>query len=302
MFASWEAGVGLDIIIWLQSFENPVFNALAQAFAVLGGDTGYLILLPLIYWSIDKRLGRWLLVVLTLSLFVIIGAKELFERPRPFIFAPDEVSLLISEASGFGFPSGHVGLTAAVWGFVALWARRRWGYVLLVVYLVLMAWSRMYGGVHYPQDVIGGLIAGSAVAVGLYAGRDALANLWSRIPTVGTALVVIVGGIVMAWLLVDDEAGVSGAGILVGGGLGVLFESLRVHFDGAGTTMQRGLRFLAGMVLTLAVFVALDLAFEALSPEPVFRVIRYGVVTLVILGLYPWLMVRAGLTGTEPQS
>ncbi len=118
MFASFEAGIGLDIIVWLQSFENPALNALAEMFAQLGGSLGYLVLLPLVYWSIDRRLGRWLLVVLSLGLFVLIGAKELFGRPRPFIAAPDEVSLLISDTSGFGFPSGHVGLTVALWGGV----------------------------------------------------------------------------------------------------------------------------------------------------------------------------------------
>ncbi|MEO0563906.1 MAG: hypothetical protein AAF125_17510, partial [Chloroflexota bacterium] len=100
MFEALEVGAGLEVVLWLQSFENPFFNALAELFAQLGGDFGYLILLPIIYWSVDKRLGRWLLVVLTMALFVIIGAKELFGRPRPYILMGEQVQLLISEADG----------------------------------------------------------------------------------------------------------------------------------------------------------------------------------------------------------
>ncbi len=295
MFANWETGIGLDVVVWLQSFENETLNLIAQLFATLGGDFGYLLLLPLLYWSVDRRLGRWLLVVLTLALFVIIGAKELFERPRPFILLPEQVALLITLADGYGFPSGHVGLSTAIWGFVALWARRWWGYVALAVYLVGMGWSRMYGGVHYPQDVIGGFILGSLVCVGLYTGRNRLASAWDSLPAAAEVALIASGGVLMAVLLLNDENGVTAGGILLGGGLGAMVEYRFGRFAVDGSAWQRGARFAVGLLLMLLVFVPLDIAFESLQPEPLFRVIRYALVSLLILGLYPLLMLRTGL-------
>lgn len=299
MFEALEVGAGLEVVLWLQSFENPFFNALAELFAQLGGDFGYLILLPIIYWSVDKRLGRWLLVVLTMALFVIIGAKELFGRPRPYILMGEQVQLLISEADGFGFPSGHVGLSTAIWGFVVLWVQRRWAWIVLAVYILVMAWARMYGGVHYPQDVVGGFLLGGAVALGIYTGRTRLLALWSRIPTAAAIALIVAVGALMAILLAADDAGVSAAGILIGGSLGLMLEVARANFAVAGGTVQRVGRVLLGLIATFVVFIVLDLAFEALTPAVLWRVVRYAAVTFVILGVWPLVIVRTRLASGE---
>ncbi|MEL6151439.1 MAG: phosphatase PAP2 family protein, partial [Chloroflexota bacterium] len=279
----------------LQATSHPLFDILATLFDFLGGDLGYLLILPLIFWSIDRKLGQWLLVVLVSALFLLIGGKELFGRPRPFQFDPEQV-IVVVEASGFGFPSGHVGLSTAMWVFVALWAMRRWGFIVLAAYIPAMAWARMYAGVHYPQDVIGGFVIGLAVACGLFFNREWLARLWAGLPTAAQAAVIVISGGAMAVLLRGDDAGLSAAGILIGGGLGTMLAHRAGPFDSAGTLQQRTLRFVVGMLATLVVFVALDAAFEPLEPAAVFRVIRYALVTFVILGLYPVVMARTGFT------
>ncbi|MEM6284061.1 MAG: phosphatase PAP2 family protein, partial [Chloroflexota bacterium] len=241
MFAELEAGFGLDVVMALQSTANPLLDFLATLFDFLGGDLGYLLVLPLIFWSIDRKLGRWLLVVLVSALFLLIGGKELFGRPRPFQFAPELVIPMV-EAGGSGFPSGHVGLSMAMWGFVALWAMRRWGFVVLAAYIPAMAWARMYAGVHYPQDVIGGFVIGLAVACVLFFNRKTLARLWTGVPTAAQGTVIVVAGVVMAVLLRGDNTGLSAAGIVVGGGLGTILAHRAGPFDSAGTLQQRSLR------------------------------------------------------------
>ncbi len=296
MFAALEAGAGLDVVLALQSAGNTLLDAIATLFAVLGSDTGYLVLLPLIFWVIDRKLGYRLLFVLTAGLALLIGGKELFMRPRPFVFAPDEVRAVV-EASGFGFPSAHVGLSTAVWGFVALWYRKWWGYALLAAYIIIMAWARMYAGVHYPQDVVGGLIIGLVV---MFSARNEVASLaprWNALPRLARAAILVVVGLVVAFLLRGDDDGLSTAGIIIGGGLAVTLAP--VAFATGGSVRQRGLRFLLGLVLTAVVFVGLDFAFEALSPAAFWRVLRYALVSAVILGVWPVLMVRFGLAALE---
>ena len=268
---------------------------LVTLFDFLGGDFGYLLVLPLIYWSIDRKMGRWLLVILVTALFFLIGGKELFGRPRPFQYAPDLVTAVV-EASGFGFPSGHVGLSTAMWGFVALWAARKWGYAILAAYIPVMAWARMYAGVHFPQDVIGGFIIGGVVGFGIYYSRERLTAAWAQIPVLAQAFTVILAGVLMAFLLRGDDTGVSAAGILIGGSLGVMLEHRAGQFNSGGTLEQRVLRFSVGIVVTLIVFLTLDFAFEPLPYPVVFRVIRYAVVTFVILGVYPVVIARTEFT------
>ena len=294
MFGTLEAGWGLEVVIWLQANGHPLLDAIATFFAFAGGSFAYLFVLPLIFWTIDRQLGRWLLVVLVTAIFVVVGGKELFDRPRPFQYDAESVMSLV-EASGNGFPSGHVGVSLAIWGFVALWAQRWWGYALVFIYIVIMGWARMYTGVHYPQDVAGGLLVGSAVAPGIYRLRGPLERAWARLPSALSFLLLLALGVLMAFLLRDDEVGLVAAGLLIGGGWGGLMAAFGT-FAATGSLLQRGLRFVVGITLTLAVFIALDLAFRPLEPDAAFHVVQYTLVALVILGLYPLTLARTGFT------
>lgn len=88
--------------------------------------------------------------------------KELIRRARP------DVTLQAYAETGFSFPSGHATLAAAFYGFLIylVWrmmpaSRRRTAVVaVLTVLIALIAFSRLYLGVHYLTDVIGGLLLG----------------------------------------------------------------------------------------------------------------------------------------------
>jgi membrane-associated phospholipid phosphatase len=295
MFAALEAGWGIDVVMALQSTGHPLLDFFATVFDFLGGTFGYLLVLPLIFWSIDRKLGRWLLVVIVTALSFLIGGKELFGKPRPFQFAPDIITPVV-EAVGFGFPSGHVGLSMAIWGFVALWAARRWGYAMLAIYVLVMAWARMYAGVHFPQDVIGGFIIGLIVASSIYFNQARLATVWASFPTIAEVAIIIIVGSIMAFLLRGDETGLTAVGILIGGSLGLMLEYHIGQFTSAGSLAMRALRFVVGFIVTMMLFVALNATLEALQPAAVFRVIRYALVAFVILGGYPLLLARTGFT------
>ncbi|MEO0563556.1 MAG: hypothetical protein AAF125_15720, partial [Chloroflexota bacterium] len=96
-----------------------------------------------------------------------------------------------------------------------------------------------------------------------------------------------------------DDAGVSAAGILIGGSLGLMLEVARANFAVAGGTVQRVGRVLLGLIATFVVFIVLDLAFEALTPAVLWRVVRYAAVTFVILGVWPLVIVRTRLASGE---
>jgi undecaprenyl-diphosphatase len=92
------------------------------------------------------------------------GLKLLVDRPRPHLVPA------LAHASGASFPSGHALGSAALWGTVALLVSRsvpRAGAVAIATVVpVLVAVTRVFLGVHYPSDVLAGLVIGWAVAVG----------------------------------------------------------------------------------------------------------------------------------------
>ncbi len=132
----------------------------------LGSGYAHLALVALAFWLVSPEAGRRLGVVLAASLGVNAWLKALVAEPRPFQAGGGAVSRWVrATATGSSWPSGHAQNTAAVWGFVALRARRRWLWVLAAVVVAVVAATRVLLGVHYLRDVAGGAAVGLAVAL-----------------------------------------------------------------------------------------------------------------------------------------
>lgn len=159
-----------------QRSQNPLFDAIMPWLSDGGVVRLVLILVGVGILAAAYRRGEpagiqtaWR-VVLTAVIAVIvadfIGArllKPLFARPRP-PFAMDDVRRLVGVGPSFSFPSNHAINTATV-GAVVMLEWPRWGWLLLGVAAVV-GYSRVYVGVHYPFDVIGGAVLGLAIGAG----------------------------------------------------------------------------------------------------------------------------------------
>lgn len=89
--------------------------------------------------------------------------KPLFDRTRPFIVNP-EVNLLVDPPLDASFPSGHTAASfAAVFALLAM-KDPLWKPALAVA--VVMAFSRLYLYVHWPSDILGGILVGAAAGWG----------------------------------------------------------------------------------------------------------------------------------------
>jgi len=127
----------------------------------------YWVVLPLLvvavyaFYRKGRKISAALLAVSTLGGMVLTTTlKSLFQRSRPELFDSGY------EASFYSFPSGHATAAAGFYGTLALlvaWRLtgfRRWAVAAAGVALVLLiGFSRLYLGVHYPTDVIAGFLA-----------------------------------------------------------------------------------------------------------------------------------------------
>ena len=147
----------IQITLFIQhifaGFVNPF-----KAITFLGNEEFYLVVMPALYWCIDATLGFRLGVMLVMTNSINGYIKVLFHSPRPF-WMDSRVKAYISETS-FGFPSGHSQNAAAMWGMMAASLKKKWATSVCVVIIFLIGLSRIFLGIHFTRDVIGGWIIG----------------------------------------------------------------------------------------------------------------------------------------------
>jgi len=149
---------------YLQSLHNPLLDKIMVLITHLG-DSGLIwIITALVLLCIKKYRKDGLVMGLALVFGLILGnliLKNVIQRPRPCWVDPS-VLLLIANPTDYSFPSGHT--QAAVAAAVVLWhADRQWG-IAAAILAVGIAFSRMYLYVHYPTDILGGIVSGALCA------------------------------------------------------------------------------------------------------------------------------------------
>jgi undecaprenyl-diphosphatase len=169
-------------LVQVQGLQTGWLDTAALALDTIGGEPIALVLVVVaaVGLMILRRPADALIVILSL-IPLLIGheLKDIVDRPRP------DYHLLGLEPQSFSFPSGHSVYGAIFGGLLIYLANglvrsrlaRRWFQGCLVALILAMGASRVYLGVHWPSDVIGGFLFGVLALAGLIALRFLLENL-----------------------------------------------------------------------------------------------------------------------------
>lgn len=115
-----------------------------------------------------REVGWAILLALGLSAVVTLLFYYLALRPRPAILWPDEIRLLLPTPPFPSFPSGHAAAAFATAIVVIMATRRWWRGGLAFVGALLISYSRVYLGHHYPSDLFAGAVFGLAMGAAAY--------------------------------------------------------------------------------------------------------------------------------------
>jgi membrane-associated phospholipid phosphatase len=155
---------GLNLIRSIQSVSSPVLTAFVKGITFLGNPEFCIAVFVFLLWCVDEKKGFRLAVLLGFSGGLNVVIKNALQIPRPFELDP---SVKLLDAKNFSTPSGHAQNSAIMWPFFAknihFLQKKRFlilKNVVAVLLPLLIGFSRVYLGVHYPSDVLIGWFIG----------------------------------------------------------------------------------------------------------------------------------------------
>lgn len=315
---------GIEWILAIQSLGGWLRLPM-EFFTFLGYENFFFLVLPLIYWSLDAKLGLQVAFILTTSNYLNSIVKMLFASPRPYW-----VSGLVeplSVESTFGIPSGHAQNAAALWGMMAAHLRKPWAWIVAAVLVFLIGFSRLYLGMHFLHDVLAGWLIGFSLLFAFMKLWDPVSG-WLKRKTLGQqAVIAFFASLLMVlagWLIhlplnafvfpaewrdnalragplpdpVTMQGLLTSAGSIFGLALGAAWIARRGGYQVSGPLETRALRYVIGLLGILVLWYGLGEAFpRGEAPIPlVLRYIRYALVGFWITGGAPWLFFHFKLT------
>ena len=152
----------LQFLRWLESVRTGFLTALFEGITILGEETLIILLVVALWFAVDSKLAQKVFFVTICSTGLNGAVKNIAQVPRPFDKGITPVRQ--ETATGFSFPSGHTQNFATTSTFFAIKFKKKWFTVLAAVLIALVAFSRLYLGVHYPSDVIVGVVFGVGMA------------------------------------------------------------------------------------------------------------------------------------------
>ena len=291
---------GLELIRAVQAAQGPLLITIMKGITLLGEEEVLLVVIPLIIWCVDFGLGARMGVIFLLGSYINTGLKGLFSLPRPYDL---DAAVQLKEtdytgADAYGLPSGHSMSAVVMWGLVAAELRKGWVWVVAVLLMILVGFSRVSLGVHFPTDVLGGWAVGGLVLAGW---RLLVPGIEAALARAGLGVQLALGaGVPLVFAALTPAIGSgSAAGVLIGVGLGLPLALRYAPMSADGPLWKRCLRFVVGAVPLIALYLGLKIVFPGEGEDlyDALRVLRYALIGLWASLGAPWLFLKLRLAG-----
>lgn len=293
----------MDILYALEKIRTPFWNGVMSAVTQLGGEVIFIVAAVVVFWCVSKWEGYYLMTIAFCGTVLNQFLKLICRVPRPWVRDPNFtiVESARAEATGYSFPSGHTQNAIGLFGGMARWGGRRWVRLGLTALALVVAFSRMYLGVHTPADVGVSLVLAAALVLGLYPLMRRAQEKPRYMGYVLAAMLVVSGAFVVFveayGFSADTDAenlasGIGNAwkmlGAVAGMTLAWLLDRRYIHFETQAVWWVQVIKVVVGMALLLAIKSGLKAPLLALlGHEGLAGGVRYFLLVLVAGAVWP---------------
>lgn len=293
----------MDILYALEKIRTPFWNGVMSAVTQLGGEVIFIVAAVVVFWCVSKWEGYYLMTIAFCGTVLNQFLKLICRVPRPWVQDPNFtiVESARAEATGYSFPSGHTQNAIGLFGGMARWGGRRWVRLGLTTLALVIAFSRMYLGVHTPADVGVSLVLAAALVLGLYPLMRRAQEKPRYMGYVLAAMLVVSGAFVVfvetCGFPADMDAenlasGIGNAwkmlGAVAGMTLAWLLDRRYIHFETQAVWWVQVIKVAVGMALLLAIKSGLKAPLLALlGHEGLAGGVRYFLLVLVAGAVWP---------------
>jgi membrane-associated phospholipid phosphatase len=301
---------GYSFLLSMETIRSGFFDLFFVGITYLLSAPGVVATFSVVYWCFNKRIGRGVVYAMLFSMVLNQWLKDLWHIPRPYDPALEPVlnaagirehttPLLLVRDQSAAFPSGHAQGVVVLWGYLAASFRRGWLWLLSLFLILTIAFSRIYVGVHFLQDVIAGLIIGTIwLLVWLFL-ENRLRLRLSRLNRLVLYLLAVTTPLALLPLHPVPDTAIR-LGTLSGLGVGFILEGDSLQFSPVGPWWQRLLRAVLGLALIFGFYTGFSLIIDPYAASGSLLLTIWTVLSLALLGfiiawLLPWLFLRLGL-------
>lgn len=293
----------MDILYALEKIRTPFWNGVMSAMTQLGGEVIFIVAAVVVFWCVSKWEGYYLMTIAFCGTVLNQFLKLICRVPRPWVRDPNFtiVESARAEATGYSFPSGHTQNAIGLFGGMARWGGRRWVRLGLTALALVIAFSRMYLGVHTPADVGVSLVLAAALVLGLYPLMRRAQEKPRYMGYVLAAMLVVSGAFVVfvetCGFPADMDAenlasGIGNAwkmlGAVAGMTLAWLLDRRYIHFETQAVWWVQVIKVAVGMALLLAIKSGLKAPLLVLlGHEGLAGGVRYFLLVLVAGAVWP---------------
>ncbi len=157
MLLTLSHSLELEWIRFLHRFKAPLLDEFFKYMDFFDRSEYFFILIPLVFVGYHWKMGLRLFYTLFFSALINQGLKDVFSLPRPFHL---DASVGMIQVNGYGLPSGAAQTSIVLAAFLLKYWKSPYKWLIAPLYILVISFSRIYLGVHFPSDILAGWVAG----------------------------------------------------------------------------------------------------------------------------------------------